>query len=433
MDVASKKRTIEADGATPMDDSPLCDSERMLEWPDNTRKRSCSESSRAALDPFSPIPQASIWSCGSSESGGLNAAGELNIDPEELLGVLSGGDETETESSPQVRELSSARRSWTDGTSGRGWRPGDKLRALLTPKLEALSQDVMWAPPGASVDPTQRPPMPDYRYCGSAAAYAHASQDSTMGMASYASCASPHCAAPSSAAPSYAANGAAPSAAPAFSPSSLTWKAFAGRDYGRDGWVPGDLCRGIINRGGAQGFNLAREGLDPQNLKRYVDALDEKQRASAGWADPRNADPPLGAPTAHGSGVDLNGGDSPTSSMSSLAGVTGVGEPAAPGAGHRAGLSTEALGDAFGERAGDISSFPSLQAAVHADMHAWAPAGTSALRTTVERREWTADEDSRIRLGISQHGYRWRRIASQLQGRSDDAVRNRWSRLELQP
>jgi len=34
---------------------------------------------------------------------------------------------------------------------------------------------------------------------------------------------------------------------------------------------------------------------------------------------------------------------------------------------------------------------------------------------------------------VRQYGYRWRRIASQLQGRSDAAVRDRWSRLELQP
>ncbi|EOD22974.1 hypothetical protein EMIHUDRAFT_195457 [Emiliania huxleyi CCMP1516] len=36
----------------------------------------------------------------------------------------------------------------------------------------------------------------------------------------------------------------------------------------------------------------------------------------------------------------------------------------------------------------------------------------------------------RKRDGVRQYGYRWRRIASQLQGRSDDAVRNRWSRLK---
>ena len=49
----------------------------------------------------------------------------------------------------------------------------------------------------------------------------------------------------------------------------------------------------------------------------------------------------------------------------------------------------------------------------------------------VERREWTAEEDEIIKEGVRQFGHRWRRISSlpQLHGRSDDAVRNRWSRL----
>jgi len=55
--------------------------------------------------------------------------------------------------------------------------------------------------------------------------------------------------------------------------------------------------------------------------------------------------------------------------------------------------------------------------------------GRSCPRNALERREWTADEDQTIRDGVKQFGYRWRRIAAQLQGRSDDAVRNRWSRL----
>ncbi|EOD35382.1 hypothetical protein EMIHUDRAFT_58459, partial [Emiliania huxleyi CCMP1516] len=48
-------------------------------------------------------------------------------------------------------------------------------------------------------------------------------------------------------------------------------------------------------------------------------------------------------------------------------------------------------------------------------------------RNALERREWTTEEDDIIRSGVKQFGYRWRRIASlpQLQGRSDDAVRNR--------
>jgi len=43
---------------------------------------------------------------------------------------------------------------------------------------------------------------------------------------------------------------------------------------------------------------------------------------------------------------------------------------------------------------------------------------------------WTNEEDSIILNGVAQMGYKWRRIAAQLPNRSDDAVRNRWHRLE---
>ena len=46
------------------------------------------------------------------------------------------------------------------------------------------------------------------------------------------------------------------------------------------------------------------------------------------------------------------------------------------------------------------------------------------------RKEWSSQEDETIRKGVEQLGCRWRVIASQLPGRSDDAVRNRWSRLQ---
>ena len=46
------------------------------------------------------------------------------------------------------------------------------------------------------------------------------------------------------------------------------------------------------------------------------------------------------------------------------------------------------------------------------------------------RKEWSSAEDELIRHGVQQLGYKWRVIAAQLPGRSDDAVRNRWSRLQ---
>merc|ERR1719198_2424456 len=57
-------------------------------------------------------------------------------------------------------------------------------------------------------------------------------------------------------------------------------------------------------------------------------------------------------------------------------------------------------------------------------------AGTLSSRNTAERREWTLDEDLAIREGVKRHGFRWRKIAAMLPGRSDDAVRNRWARLK---
>jgi len=46
------------------------------------------------------------------------------------------------------------------------------------------------------------------------------------------------------------------------------------------------------------------------------------------------------------------------------------------------------------------------------------------------RKDWTAAEDAAIRSGVSELGMRWRAIAARLPGRSDDAVRNRWARLQ---
>ena len=50
-------------------------------------------------------------------------------------------------------------------------------------------------------------------------------------------------------------------------------------------------------------------------------------------------------------------------------------------------------------------------------------------RNGPERKEWSAAEDAIIREGVTNFGCRWRRIAAELIGRSDDAVRNRWNRL----
>ena len=50
--------------------------------------------------------------------------------------------------------------------------------------------------------------------------------------------------------------------------------------------------------------------------------------------------------------------------------------------------------------------------------------------SALPRKEWSADEDALIKRGVEQLGCRWRVIAAQLPGRSDDAVRNRWSRLQ---
>ena len=48
------------------------------------------------------------------------------------------------------------------------------------------------------------------------------------------------------------------------------------------------------------------------------------------------------------------------------------------------------------------------------------------------RKEWLAWEDEAIRGGVEELGTRWRAIAARLPGRSDDAVRNRWARLQGQ-
>ena len=46
------------------------------------------------------------------------------------------------------------------------------------------------------------------------------------------------------------------------------------------------------------------------------------------------------------------------------------------------------------------------------------------------RKTWMAEEDKVILDAVTRIGFRWRSIAALLPGRSDDAVRNRWNRLQ---
>lgn len=55
---------------------------------------------------------------------------------------------------------------------------------------------------------------------------------------------------------------------------------------------------------------------------------------------------------------------------------------------------------------------------------------SAGARNVAERKEWSAAEDALIRSSVESHGCKWRVIAAQLPGRSDDAVRNRWNRLK---
>lgn len=54
--------------------------------------------------------------------------------------------------------------------------------------------------------------------------------------------------------------------------------------------------------------------------------------------------------------------------------------------------------------------------------------------TTIEthRKQWSKSEDELIRSMVDSIGFRWRQIAARLPGRSDDAIRNRWARLNPQ-
>mmetsp|Transcript_32418 Transcript_32418/g.96675 ORF Transcript_32418/g.96675 Transcript_32418/m.96675 type:complete len:434 (+) Transcript_32418:166-1467(+) len=55
-----------------------------------------------------------------------------------------------------------------------------------------------------------------------------------------------------------------------------------------------------------------------------------------------------------------------------------------------------------------------------------APSGTPG----ITRKEWSREEDRLILLHAKEKGLKWRLIAELIPGRSDDAVRNRWNRLQ---
>lgn len=59
--------------------------------------------------------------------------------------------------------------------------------------------------------------------------------------------------------------------------------------------------------------------------------------------------------------------------------------------------------------------------------HAEAPIGAHADQRL---RPWTVAEDEVICSGVKEHGYKWSLISTRLEGRTDNAVRNRWHRLE---
>lgn len=105
------------------------------------------------------------------------------------------------------------------------------------------------------------------------------------------------------------------------------------------------------------------------------------------------------------------------------------------------------LGDLIGTLDGPVRTAggPAVIAQHLAPLDALAPTGATiakpAPKVAVEgaascgaappnRKEWAASEDEAIRRGVEQLGMRWRAIAAMLPGRSDDAVRNRWARLQ---
>jgi len=77
-----------------------------------------------------------------------------------------------------------------------------------------------------------------------------------------------------------------------------------------------------------------------------------------------------------------------------------------------------------------MNPLPTSSAAINGADSSWAAKQRRLQVSALPRKEWSADEDALIRNGVERLGCRWRLIAAQLPGRSDDAVRNRWSRLQ---
>ena len=59
--------------------------------------------------------------------------------------------------------------------------------------------------------------------------------------------------------------------------------------------------------------------------------------------------------------------------------------------------------------------------------------GGGSGRNLAERKEWAVSEDRQICKSVRRHGFKWRLVAADVPGRSDDAVRNRYNRIKDLP
>ena len=59
--------------------------------------------------------------------------------------------------------------------------------------------------------------------------------------------------------------------------------------------------------------------------------------------------------------------------------------------------------------------------------------GGGSGRNLAERKEWSTEEDRQICKSVRKHGFKWRLVAADVPGRSDDAVRNRYNRVKDLP